>query len=232
MKKRWIAALIASCAAVSVLCSFIVVNVMQKKSESVTDVLSNAIENRSDGGNFIDDVMPEKIELREENLEELFASASELVTLKYYYTNAADLEKYRELFGMRVPLTTNRTVFTYDGVINAGIDLSDIIFDEIDNQKKTIHITLPYPKVISNELDMSSFEYYDVKNSVFTSISPEEVTYKIDELKQMQEDELKQKGGFYDSVTDNAENVLRNILSLSELTSGYKVTFSAAKPEA
>ena len=232
MKKRWIAVLIASCAAVSVLCSFIVVNVMQKKSESVTDVLSNAIENQSDGGNFIDDVMPEKIELREENLEELFASASELVTLKYYYTNAADLEKYRELFGMRVPLTTNRTVFTYDGVINAGIDLSDIIFDEIDNEKKTIHITLPYPKVISNELDMSSFEYYDVKNSVFTSISPEEVTYKIDELKQMQEDELKQKGGFYDSVTDNAENVLRNILSLSELTSGYKVTFSVAKPEA
>lgn len=232
MKKKWIAVLIISCAAVSIICSFIVVNIMQKKTESVKDVLSSAIENQSEGGNFINDVMPEKTVLREENLDELFASASELVTLKYYYTNAADLEKYRELFGMKVPLTTYQTVFTYDGVISAGIDLSDIVYDEIDNEKKTIHITLPYPKIISNELDTSSFKYYDVKNSIFTSISPEEITYKIDELKQMQEDDLKNRDGFYDNVSNNAENVLRNLLYTSELTSEYKVTFKTAKPEA
>lgn len=232
MKKKWIAVLIISCAAVSIICSFIVVNIMQKKTESVKDVLSSAIENQSEGGNFINDVMPEKTVLREENLDELFASASELVTLKYYYTNAADLEKYRELFGMKVPLTTYQTVFTYDGVISAGIDLSDIVYDEIDNEKKTIHITLPYPKIISNELDTSSFKYYDVKNSIFTSISPEEITYKIDELKQMQEDDLKNRDGFYDNVSNNAENVLRNLLYTSELTSEYKVTFKVAKPEA
>lgn len=88
-------------------------NLMMNKTEPVTEVLSNAIENQSDNGNIIDDVMPEKNVLREETPEELFASASELVTLKYYYTNAADLEKYKELFGKRVPLTTDHTVFTY-----------------------------------------------------------------------------------------------------------------------
>lgn len=227
MKKGLIIAIcIIAALLISVISSFIVVNLMQNKTEPVTDVLSNAIENQNDNGN----IMPERTVLREETLEELFSSASELVTLKYYYTNAADLEKYKELFGIRVPLTTDRTVFTYDGVISAGIDLSKIVFDEIDNEKMTIHITLPYPKIISNELDTSSFKYYDVKNSIFTSISPEEVTFKIDELKQMQEDKLKEKTDFYDSVSDNAENVLRNLLYASELTNEYKVTFTVANP--
>ncbi len=208
----------------SVITAFVVVNITDKDKDPVTDVLSTAIENEKaqspDNG-----IVKEKINLRKETLSEIITPAQELVSSKYYYTNASDIENYKTLFDKKVPLTTDHVVFTYDGVIMAGVDLDDVVFKEIDNEHKKIYITMPQPKIISHVLDMSSFNYYDVKNSIFTSISPNEITTKYDELKKLQEDKLLANEDFWDSVSENAEMVVERFIKASDEAKEYDVIF-------
>lgn len=209
---------------ISIITAFVVVNITNKDKEPVTDVLSNAIENEEvqspDNG-----IAKEEIILRKETLSEIITPAQELVSSKYYYTNASDIENYKTLFDKRVPLTTDHIVFTYDGVIMAGVDLDDIVFKEIDNENKKIYIVMPQPKIISHDIDHSSFKFYDVKNSIFTSVSPEEITTKYDELKKLQENKLLGNKDFWDSVADNAEMVVERFIKASDEAKEYDVIF-------
>lgn len=210
---------------IAVITAFVVVNVMNnKEKEPVTDVLSYAVENdknqSSDNG-----VVKEEIILRKETLSEIITPAQELVSSKYFYTNASDIEDYKTIFNKKIPLTTDHVVFTYDGIIMAGVDLDDLVFNEIDNERKKIYITMPEPKIISHELDMSSFNYYDVKNSIFTSVSPDEITTKYDELKKLQEDKLLANEDFWESVSDNAEMVVERFIKASDEAGEYTVIF-------
>lgn len=213
--------------------TFVALKYHDKKHEpSVKEVLEEAKEKAEEAIDTpLDEMVTEVVTIRQETLEELFAPASELVTYKYYYTSAADMEKYRELFGYKIPGTTERTVFTYDGIVSAGIDLSKLSYDTIDNEKKNIVITLPAPEIFSHELDTSSFSYYDVTSSLFTAITPEELTDKLDELKLKEVAKLYRDEEFFRSVSENAEKVLRELLTMNSDTAEYNVTFNTTRPD-
>ena len=219
--------------AVAGTCTFIALKYLDKKHEpSVKEVLEEAKEKAENAIETpIDEMVTEVVTIRQETLEQLFSPASELVTYKYYYTSAADMEKYRELFGYKIPGTTERTVFTYDGIVSAGIDLSKLSYDTIDNENRTVTITLPAPEIFSHELDTSSFSYYDVTTSIFTGITPEELTDKLDELKLKEVAKLYRDEDFFRSVSENAVNVLREIVSMNGDTADYTFTFNTTAPD-
>ena len=51
-------------------------------------------------------------------------SAKELTTLKYHYTNMGHFENQNTFYGYKVPFTSKEFIVSYEGLINAGIDLS------------------------------------------------------------------------------------------------------------
>ena len=57
-------------------------------------------------------------------VEKIIKPASDLITSKYIYKDADSYENYKNLFGKRVPFTTDKVVFTYKGTVSVGIDLS------------------------------------------------------------------------------------------------------------
>ena len=75
---------------------------------------------------IIETVAPEKVELRQETLEELFQEASKLVSMEYFYTNASEISDYRELFS-KIKFAEEVYVFSYDGTIQAGIVYQDSV---------------------------------------------------------------------------------------------------------
>ncbi len=161
------------------------------------------------------------------HIEEILESASELVTMKYHYTDVDMYEENIEAFGYTLPFTTDKIVFTYSGVINAGIDLSEIQYT-IDNDNRSITLILPPPTIIAHEIDESSFQSYDVRNSIFTSASLDGYTALFAELKAKAETKLAENQEFYPSVTENAEDVLRGMFSAMEITEDYRILFEEA----
>lgn len=158
-------------------------------------------------------------------LRELLLPASDLVSMKYTYTDVGIYENSKKAFGIKIPLTTDKVIFTYSGIVSAGIDLSDVTFD-INNLTKTINITLPSPKFMFHEMNESSFKFYDAKNSIFTETKLEDYTALMTELKSQKEEQLSNDKEFFPSVSENAQNVIIDLLKVAESTSDYKISFS------
>lgn len=154
--------------------------------------------------------------------------ASDLVSTKYYYTDADIYEDHKEAFGVAIPFTKDKAVFTYEGVINVGIDLSAVKY-EVDNggkkEEKVITITLPEFKIISNEIDANSFKFPYFSNSIFNQNEIPGFTKLIAELKDTKAQELIAKPQFMDTVRINTENVMRKFLAASDATKDYQVVF-------
>ncbi len=175
--------------------------------------------------NIVDtEIVEENYILTISNVEEVLKPASDLISTKYYYTDADTYENYKELFGQKVPFTTDKVVFTYDGVISVGIDLSAVEY-EIDNDNQVITITLPELRILSNEIDESSFEFPYTSDSIFNSTQMGDYMELIGELKQEKENELWENAEFMSYALENTKVVLENFLTKSEMTRAYEIIF-------
>ncbi len=157
-------------------------------------------------------------------LKQVLLPASDLISSRYHYKDADKYENYKNLLGMRVPLTTDMAVFTYEGIISAGIDLSEVEYG-IDNEQGVITIRLPEIKILANEIDASSFQYPYISNSIFNNTDMQDYTKLIDKLKAEKQEELLQNTAFMDQVLKNTQLVLSSFLTASESTRGYSVVF-------
>ena len=159
------------------------------------------------------------------NVEEVLKPASDLISTKYYYTDADTYENYKELFGKRVPFTTDKVVFIYDGIISVGVDLSEVQYD-INNDSKMIVITLPEIKILSNEIDADSFEFPYMSDSIFNSTRMDDYTKLIGKLKAEKAEELMNNQAFINEAVRNTQTVLKQFLTVSEATKRYTVIFN------
>ena len=177
-------------------------------------------------GNTPDEVIPvdEDAVVSVWKVEEILKPASELITVKYHYTDADVFENYKQIRGWKIPGTTNKTIFTYDGVISVGVDFSQIGV-QVDPDTQTITISLPEPSVIANEINASSFQYYDVSNSVFNQTEMDDVTELVKVLKEKKAEKILANQEVLQQAKDNAQTVLQSFLSASDLTKDYSVVF-------
>ena len=158
------------------------------------------------------------------HIEEIIQPASELITTKYYYTDADIFEDYKQLLGYRLPFTTNKTVFTYEGVVGIGFDFSKIII-EIDSIQHEVSLTFPDMQIVSNEISADSFQYFDVSNSVFNQTEMGDITELIAVLKEKTAERVLQDEDLLAQAKDNAEQILLGFLRASDLMQSYTVTF-------
>ena len=175
-------------------------------------------------------VINEEVTVDTSTIKEIVSPASELVTYKYYYTDAGTYEKDKK-FGdtdIVIPFSTDKTVYTYSGTISAGIDTGEITYD-IDNEKKKIIVHLPNPKILSHELDENSFQTYDVKKSIFTSSSLNDYAEFVGELKTKEEQNLNDKSEFWTSLRKNTEGIVSGLMTADERLNEYTITYDWAE---
>ena len=158
-------------------------------------------------------------------LTELAKPASELVTLKYYYTDADEYERHKELFSISLPGTTNHFVFVYSGIISAGIDFSAVEY-QITEEPRTITVKLPEPSILSHEMKEKDFKFYDVSTSKFAPLTMQDYTELMSDLKQKKESAfLRNKDNFMQTVLENAEAVIEQILTATGKITDYSIRF-------
>ena len=172
----------------------------------------------------IADAVDEKVVLDIKTIEEVVKPAGDLVSQRYYYTDVDTFENYKELLGAKIPLTTDKVVFTYKGVISAGIVLSRVEF-EVDNEAKKILITLPPVLILSHEIDEDGFSAYEIKNSIFTETKIAEYSALMGSLKNKKAEELMKNEEFMTSTREEAKNVIASFLHAASVSSDYAIEF-------
>lgn len=174
-------------------------------------------------------VMTDETEIDAATLREVIAPASKLTSYEYYYTNADVYLKDKKLFKkVKIPFTTDKTVFTYTGKISAGVDLKEVEVD-VDNVQKQITVKMPQPKILSHEINRDGFKYYDVKNSIFTSSDLGDYTELCTTLMETQELGLKENETFWQNAKDSAEETVKALITATGKIGQYKIIFEWAE---
>ena len=200
---------------------------LDQRMEDIQLKLDNAEQEKESVLKKIDDRLTEEVYYFDSAamLEEV-KEIGELATVEYRYTNVGTLDASKKIFNSDhgIPGTRKSLVVTMDGVIKIGIDMNGIKIASNDNAK-TITVTLPKPKLLSNELIEDSMLVYDEKSGVFSRITMEDSSSIRSQIKSKSEENAK-TNGVYEQATQNAQFIIGSMLNaIPHLKETYTVIF-------
>lgn len=151
-------------------------------------------------------------------------SVKELTTLKYKYTNVGSFENQQEFYGMKLPFTQKKFIISYDGEVNAGINLEEakVSLNEAD---KKINIQIPHAVILNHVIDEDSLTIFDEKNSIFNQLEVKDFSdFRKDKMKKI-EKELEEKG-FLQEADEKTKEAIVEILKINPLLEAYTIEFN------
>lgn len=148
-----------------------------------------------------------------ETIKSELGSLQELVTQEYIYTNADKREQDAKwIFGWSRPFSNSSLLLTYDGTIKAGIDIGEIQVD-VDEETRTIAVTLPASKITDNNIPQESIAVVEVKDGLFNEVSFDDYNSFISEQKIIMEEKAIERG-LLTKADEEARKAIQAFLSL------------------
>ena len=152
-----------------------------------------------------------------------FEDIGELATQAAYCTEVNVTQADRELFGLSIPFTQSKYIYSYDVILKAGYDFAQITY-EVDEESQTIEVRLPQVQILSSELDLDSFQVYEEDESIFRPIRLEETNAAMQQMQQRAEEDAI-SNGLLDNARANAELVLTGFFAGAYDLEEYTITF-------
>lgn len=150
-----------------------------------------------------------------------FEDIGELDTQVAYCTVVDVIEDPRKIFGMEVPFTKSKYIYSYDVVVKAGLNFDEI---EYDITKNKIKIKMPEVYITDSYIDEASGKVYHEKESIFSPITlEEEMTARQDLVKVGVDDAI--ANGLYDAAKENAENLLTSFFKQHDEYKNLEMVF-------
>ena len=153
-----------------------------------------------------------------------FEDIGELATQVAYCTEVNVSEESRTLFGVEIPFTQSKNIFSYDVEIRAGLDFREVEWS-LDEEGKAITVLLPSTQVLSSQVIFDSFQLYHEDESIFRPFTLEENNQAMSDLVvQAEIDAI--ENGLLGNARSNAERILTgffaNVYDLEEYTIQFK----------
>lgn len=153
-----------------------------------------------------------------------FEDIGELATQSAFCEVVNVTEDDREFFGISIPFTQSKYIYSYNVEIKAGIDFQEISYT-VDDTAKVIQIKLPQTRILSSEIDLDSFKLYHEDESIFQQITLEENNEALAALKQNAE-ETAIGNGLLEEAQANAETILTGFFGQAYDLEEYTVLYS------
>lgn len=155
-------------------------------------------------------------------LGQRLSAIQELATQEYHYTNMGRFQNQLDFYGWKVPFTTKSFIVAYDGVIKAGVDLSEL---QVEVSGKTISVTLPEGKILSHDIDEDSLEVFDETKNIFNPIQIEDYTgFTADQKASMEERAISE--GLLTAASERARTVVEEFITALPGAEDYTIRVS------
>lgn len=150
-----------------------------------------------------------------------FENIGELATQAAYSTQISIIDDSREFYGVTIPFTQSKYMYSCDVVIKAGFDFGDIEWAENDS---IIEVKLPEIKILSSEVDLDSFKIYHEDESLFNKITMTETNESMKKLQQTAEEDAI-SNGLLENARSNAEIILTSFFGNKYDFEKYEIVF-------
>ena len=150
-----------------------------------------------------------------------FENIGELATQAAYSTQISIIDDSRELYGVTIPFTQSKNIYSYDVIIKAGFDFKDIEWEENEN---VIEVKLPEMKILSSELDLESYKAYHEEESIFNQITQIDNNEAMKNLQKTAEEDAV-ANGLFENARTNAETILTSFFRSKYDLEEYEIVF-------
>lgn len=149
--------------------------------------------------------------------------SKDIVSYKYFYTNAAMFENKKNIYGINLPLTSKKFIISYDGKVTLGVELSNISTEIKGN--KIIISNIGNAKILSNEFDEKSMKIFDESTSLFSSWNIKDYQKFFSDQRIEVEKKIMESNLLKEAKT-SAEETIKQLLMLNpQIASQYEVEF-------
>lgn len=157
-----------------------------------------------------------------EVIEEGLTNMGFLITSKYYFTDTTTTSKVTSIGSITLGFTKANMIVKYSGYVPAGIDFTKVTVS-VDDDSKTITVTIPEAELQDVIIDHDSFELLDEDKNIFNKF---EVSDLNDSLVELEESNLEraEELGILEEANSNAELIITNFVNSITDGTGYKLS--------
>lgn len=145
-----------------------------------------------------------------------------LITEEYYFTQVEDYSSTKTYF--KFITSESNFVYSYDGIVTAGIDFEDIKVIR-DNANKKVVISLPKASIRNIDIDYESFKVYKEKEGLWNPIKISDYNDAMIEFEKNAEKKAIEKG-ILDRADEGAKSIIKNFVNGLIDTDKYEIEFS------
>lgn len=147
----------------------------------------------------------------------------ELATQSGFFTVVNVMGDNVKLWEWNVPLTASQYICSYDGVVKAGLDFSELDY-LVNELKKEITVFMPEVKLLSVEIQEDSLEIYDESHNIFSPLGLVDIQQaRLEMISEIQDRAL--ENGLLDQATVNAQELIRSFLATQYDFNEYHLVF-------
>lgn len=158
-------------------------------------------------------------------LLEKIRSVSKLVSVEGEFAEIYKYENTKERF-LSLVSSKKKALIVINAKAQIGYDLKKVQIDSDVDNKRIILTNFPQPEVLSIEPEL---EFYDIKNGMFNSFSPDDLTTLNTEAKNHIRDKIPESGLMETARKEALQAVL--LIESIVATIGWKLDYSALKIE-
>ena len=138
-----------------------------------------------------------------------------------YCTVVDVIDDPREIFGVEVPFTKSKYIYSYDVVVKAGLDFEKMDWKETGGK---IKVKMPEVYVTDSYIDEKSGRIYHEEESIFSPITLEEQMLARAELVETGVNDAI-ANGLYDKAKENAEKMLTSFFKQHDEYKDKEIVF-------
>lgn len=160
-----------------------------------------------------------------EVLEDRLQDMGVLITAEYYFTDLVSFSSVKTFLktDFVLPFTESSYMVRYDGVVNAGIDLSAARVEK-DEERKLIVVHLPKASIHTTSIDLDSFELIEEKSGLGNPLSVQDFNASLQALEASAERKAAERG-LLEKAEKNAEAVIGQFIGGVVNDSAYTLRF-------
>ena len=135
-----------------------------------------------------------------------FENIGELATQVAYCTEVNVTEASQNLWGIEIPFTQSKIIYSYNVEVKAGLNFEDITWS-VDETNSIIRVNLPEIRILDSSIILDSFQLYHEDESIFRPITLEENNEALKQL-ELKAENTAVSNGLLENARLNAETIL------------------------
>lgn len=132
-----------------------------------------------------------------------------LITSEYYFTQVEEYKKTKTV--LKFFTSESNFTFSYDGVVSAGLDFSQIKVEK-DDENKIVTVTMPKSAIQYVDIDHNSFQQYSESEGLWNPITVADYNDSMNEFADAAKAKAIEKG-ITNKADENAKKIVSNFVT-------------------